>query len=162
MDEGTARTDPMDSMPNFYIKAADYWANVPATVDGMLGGFPEISMVDLMGSRNFLLQLFRTKNGPGKGRALDCGAGIGRVTKHLLAPIFKTVDLVEQDKNFVEKSKTYLCDTSSNIGSYYNVGLQDFKSENNIYDLIWVQWVSGHLTDDDFIKFLTECRYTLI
>jgi len=32
---------------------------------------------------------------PGLNTALDCGAGIGRVTKHVLKPIFKNVDLVE-------------------------------------------------------------------
>ncbi len=37
--------------------------------------------------------LFKDEDGPGKGRALDCGAGIGRITKHLLSKFFQTVDL---------------------------------------------------------------------
>lgn len=157
MDNNASNTED-ENNENFYGKAADYWAKIPATLDGMLGGFPEISHTDLMGSRSFLLQLFRIKEAPGKNRALDCGAGIGRVTKHLLAPIFKTVDLVEQDKAFLEKAKVYLKPIETKIGSYYNVGLQDFKSETQVYDLIWVQWVSGHLTDDDLVMFLNECR----
>ena len=42
------------------------------------------------------------------GRALDCGAGIGRVSKRVLLPLFSEVDLVEQNQTFLEKAKTYL------------------------------------------------------
>lgn len=42
------------------------------------------------------------------GRALDCGAGIGRVSKRLLLPLFSEVDLVEQNPAFLEKAKTFL------------------------------------------------------
>ena len=41
-------------------------------------------------------------------RALDCGAGIGRVSKRVLLPLFSEVDLVEQNQSFLEKAKTYL------------------------------------------------------
>ena len=47
-------------------------------------------------------------NGPSNQRALDCGAGIGRITKHLLVKHFTKVDLVEQNKLFLEKAKEYL------------------------------------------------------
>ncbi len=38
----------------------------------------------------------------------DCGAGIGRVSKRLLIPLFSEVDLVEQNATFLERSKVYL------------------------------------------------------
>ena len=38
----------------------------------------------------------------------DCGAGIGRVTKNLLLPMFDTVDMVEQNPEFLQKAKDYL------------------------------------------------------
>lgn len=38
-------------------------------------------------------------------RALDCGAGIGRVTSTVLLPLFDTVDLVEPVPSFVEQAK---------------------------------------------------------
>ena len=41
-------------------------------------------------------------------RALDCGAGIGRISKRLLIPLFAQVDLVEQNPTFLEQAKTYL------------------------------------------------------
>jgi hypothetical protein len=40
-------------------------------------------------------------------------------------------------------------------------GLQDFSPEPKTYDLIWCQWVLGHLTDEDLIDFLKSCKYVL-
>jgi hypothetical protein len=31
--------------------------------------------------------MVKVEGGPGSGRALDCGAGIGRITKHLLTKV---------------------------------------------------------------------------
>lgn len=49
------------------------------------------------------------------GRALDCGAGIGRVSKRLLLPIFSEVDLVELNSDFLDQAKTYLVKKSYSI-----------------------------------------------
>ena len=43
----------------FYSDAADYWATVPATEDGMLGGLSKISDVDLKGSQRFLNTIYQ-------------------------------------------------------------------------------------------------------
>lgn len=40
-----------------------------------------------------------------KFRALDCGAGIGRVTSTVLLPLFDSVDLVEPVPSFVKQAK---------------------------------------------------------
>jgi protein N-terminal methyltransferase len=56
--------------------ARDYWQNIDADVNGMLGGFPYISKVDLQGSKNFLAKLgIGGKTEKKVGRAVDCGAG---------------------------------------------------------------------------------------
>jgi AdoMet dependent proline di-methyltransferase len=34
---------------------------------------------------------------------------------------------------------------------------QDFNPEPNTYDVIWIQWVIGHLADLDFISFFKRC-----
>lgn len=34
-----------------------YWSGIDATVDGMLGGFPSVSRVDVQGSRGFLAKM---------------------------------------------------------------------------------------------------------
>jgi protein N-terminal methyltransferase len=44
----------------------------------------------------------------GHGRALDCGAGMGRVTKHLLLPRFAKVDMVEPSKVQIDKGRIYV------------------------------------------------------
>lgn len=43
----------------FYIKAKQYWEKVPATVDGMLGGFSYISHVDAEESIKFLKPILK-------------------------------------------------------------------------------------------------------
>lgn len=34
---------------------------------------------------------------------------------------------------------------------------KNFKPEPNTYDIIWIQWVVGHLHDLDFIAFFRQC-----
>lgn len=43
----------------FYSKAEKYWKDVPATVDGMLGGYGHISSIDINSSRKFLQRFLR-------------------------------------------------------------------------------------------------------
>jgi len=140
----------------YYTKAADYWENVTPTINGMLGGFAKISHTDIDGSNKFLKFLLKVENGPGTVRALDCGAGIGRITKHLLTKHFTTVDLVEQDKHFLEKAKEYLAG-NTNVGNLYCSGLQNFDFVPETYDVIWCQWVLGHLTEDHLRDFFVRC-----
>ena len=96
------------------------------------------------------------ENPPGHDRALDCGAGIGRISKHLLTKHFSKVDLVEQNRIFLEKAKDYLKD-SEQAGTLFCCGLQNFVPEQNHYDIIWCQWVLGHLTDDHLVEFFQRC-----
>lgn len=58
----------------------------------MLGGYEKVHWTDVDTSRNFL-DSFKEKIK--FGRVLDCGAGIGRVTKDVLINYFEKVDLVE-------------------------------------------------------------------
>ncbi|XP_064542517.1 alpha N-terminal protein methyltransferase 1 [Drosophila montana] len=146
-------------VPEFYNKAQKYWSEVPATVNGMLGGLGYINAIDIQGSKIFLREL----KVPGKKLALDCGAGIGRVSCNLLIPLFETVDLVEQDAAFAEKARE-LCTSEAvrrnSLGEIYNLGLQEF-SPTSKYDLIWSQWVLGHLTDPDLVAFFRRMRLSL-
>lgn len=142
----------------FYKKAKNYWSKVSPTINGVLGGFGHISECDIKGSENFLEKLFQLKKPPGNTRALDCGAGIGRITKHLLIKHFQVVDLIDQNPDFVEKAKEYV--SSDHLGKLYCDGLQCFKPEEK-YDVIWCQWVLGHLTDEHFKKFMQNCQESL-
>lgn len=140
-----------------YDKALEYWADIPATIDGVLGGFGFISDVDIHGSKLFLGSLLSSENPPPTDLALDCGAGIGRITKFLLVPHFKHVDIIEPDEKFINTIVDFVGEEKSKIGKLYKVGLQDFIPERK-YDVIWNQWVLGYLTDEDLIAYLVRCR----
>ncbi|XP_054169029.1 N-terminal Xaa-Pro-Lys N-methyltransferase 1-like [Oppia nitens] len=167
----------------FYSNGRDYWSQVEPTLDGMLGGFTTITGVDITASKRLLNKYFKEldkrstdlignkdndddNNGQQQQRvtrALDCGAGIGRVSKHLLLKYFDSVDLLEQNPEFLTEAKTYIgSEDYKRIGNSYNSGLQDFTPDPDIkYDCIWIQWVTGHLADDDFVQFLGKCKSAL-
>lgn len=93
--------------------------------------------------------------------ALDCGAGIGRITKRLLLPIFDKVDMVEQDKHFCDTAREFIGPESSRVNNIFCSGLQNFKPSSKTYDVIWCQWVLGHLNDDDLVSFFSRCQQAL-
>lgn len=136
-DEST----PHITSETFYTDAQKYWHGIAPTIDGMLGGFGSINFIDVRGSNDFLQQVFKMKPSPGRRVALDCGAGIGRVTKNLLIPLFQQVDVVEQCATFADAVRSYV-GTTSKLGDIYNVGLQEFTPDSRKYDIIWAQWVS--------------------
>lgn len=143
---------PPDSLID-HAAAIAYWSGTPATVSGVLGGFPQVSRVDLQGSANFLAKLRRqSKHFPvsvGKlKRVADCGAGVGRITKGFLSNVATTVDIVEPVVSFTDQVKDEPC-----VGKIYNVGLEQWHPETN-YDLIWNQWCVGQLTDKQLVAYL--------
>nr|XP_056701239.1 N-terminal Xaa-Pro-Lys N-methyltransferase 2 [Euleptes europaea] len=142
----------------FYARAKHFYREVPASEEGMMGDFVELSSTDLESSREFLRDFV---GGPGKTRcdcALDCGSGIGRVSKHVLLPFFKHVELVDMMENFLAEAQNYLHSYRKKVDMYYCCGLQDFTPAPRKYDVIWIQWVSGNLTDKDLLGFLIRCQ----
>ncbi|KAL8355843.1 hypothetical protein RB601_001238 [Gaeumannomyces tritici] len=159
-------TTPADSIslqaPDSLINTDDgrqYWEAVSADLDGMLGGFPYISKVDLQGSKNFLAKLgIGSKEGLRTVEsALDGGAGIGRITKGLLLDIAKNVDVVEPIAKF-----TATLGEVTGVRSISNIGLEEWEPQTGTtYDLVWTQWCLGHLTDDEVILYLKRCKAAL-
>ncbi|PWN38414.1 DUF858-domain-containing protein [Meira miltonrushii] len=117
-------------------RGVNYWQSVPATVDGVLGGFGNgtLPIVDAQGSRTFLLEMLprlsaiapasassssdnavsnwlaeriKERGGPGRAvtRALDCGAGVGRVTRDVLSRLVDIVHIVEPVESFLDAAK---------------------------------------------------------
>ncbi|KAF8651419.1 hypothetical protein AX16_004722 [Volvariella volvacea WC 439] len=99
----------------------EYWNNQSANYDGVLGGFGTGSLprVDALGSRLFLLNLYpelsivpsafkplESPNPPQKRRirALDVGAGVGRVTSDVLLHLADDVTLLEPVEQFVQEA----------------------------------------------------------
>lgn len=148
-----------------YDTAISYWTDVPATVDGVLGGFGESTSVpraDIVGSGVFMRKLrSRYSVEEGKiGYGIDFGAGIGRVTRDFLHKICDKVDLLEPVKPFVDQMRIELSDLNAKgkIGEIYDIPMQDWVSEEGKYVIIWCQWCVGHLPDDAFLKWLDECK----
>jgi protein N-terminal methyltransferase len=153
----------------------EYWNNVSSDVNGMLGGFPQTTRIDLQGSSNFLTKLRRGKTPTSKvplpplERVADCGAGIGRITKGLLLGVAKKVDVVEPVKKFTDElvqslgNGEYAGDGDNKegkgqVGEVINMGLQDWVPEPGAYDVIWNQWCLGHLTDAQLVVYLQRCK----
>lgn len=81
---------------NIGLYENDLFQNAQATYNGVLCGFGNLSQLDIAGSLSFLSAYLATKiNTNFKPlRALDCGAGIGRIAKEMLCNVFKTVKVV--------------------------------------------------------------------
>ncbi|TKS75203.1 Alpha N-terminal protein methyltransferase 1B [Collichthys lucidus] len=103
--------------------------------------------------------------GPGKAGtqfALDCGSGIGRVTKGVLLPVFEKVEMADMMEHFLlHAHEEYLGEGADRIETYYCYNLQEFTPPKNKYDVIWMQWVACHLTDKDLMNFLFRCKKSL-
>ncbi|XP_044985103.1 alpha N-terminal protein methyltransferase 1 [Hordeum vulgare subsp. vulgare] len=153
----------------WYSKAIAYWQGVEASTEGVLGGYGCVNDADVKGSDAFLRPLLAERFGAAKRHlvALDCGSGIGRVTKNFLIRHFNEVDLVEPVAHFLEAARENLSncmdvehDTHKAV-NFYCIPLQDFTPEEGRYDVIWIQWCIGQLTDDDFISFFTRAKVGL-
>ncbi|XP_068656637.1 alpha N-terminal protein methyltransferase 1 [Aristolochia californica] len=150
----------------WYRKGVGYWEGIEASVDGVLGGYGHVNDVDVRGSEAFLKTLLCERLGSRCSNlvALDCGSGIGRVTKNLLLRHFNEVDLVEPVSHFLEAARknlapeNYLSSDMHKPANFYCIPLQDFTPEAGRYDVIWIQWCIGHLTDDDFIAFFKRAK----
>jgi protein N-terminal methyltransferase len=145
----------------------DYWNNVPATSSGMLamlGNFPWYTRIELRGSKSFLAKVRRlipTLSDHQKfGLGVDCGAGVGRVTKGFLSDVCEVVDIVEPVEKFTRALKEGEFGQRGVVGDIYNVGLQDWSPRKK-YDLIWTQWCVGHLTDAQLVAYVARCRDSL-
>ncbi|KAH8676905.1 alpha-N-methyltransferase NTM1 [Ilyonectria robusta] len=153
---------PPDSLINL-DKGKEHWEGIASDIDGMLGGIPalmpSVSRVDLQGSRTFLARLgIGIKSGRKiVPRALEGGAGIGRVTEGLLLQVAEQVDVIEPVAKF-----TTTLEGKPGVGNIFNVGLEGWQPANGVvYDLIWIQWCVGYVADKSLVQFLERCKSVL-
>jgi len=148
--------------PTVYENAKSYWGGVESSINGMLGGFSHLSTADVTDSRRFLRMIMSTLKISQHSRVLDCGSGIGRVSKYVLLPTFDEVDMVDVTQSFLDASVSYIGPAlNSKVQRRICSGLQEFVPESGVYSVIWIQWVAGQLTDDDLVSFLRRCRSAL-
>jgi protein N-terminal methyltransferase len=102
--------------------------------------------------------------------ALDCGAGVGRVTNEFLIHYFQEVDLLEPSKPLLQCAEKSLRPGSKRLSrvppgnkvvNFYNQGLQQHIFEEGRYDCIWIQWCLLYLTDADVIDMFHRARHGL-
>ncbi|XP_066453154.1 N-terminal Xaa-Pro-Lys N-methyltransferase 2 [Eleutherodactylus coqui] len=154
-------SEVIDGDMQFYARARNFYRDLPASEEGMMGDFSDLSNTDIESSREFLRKFV---GGPGKAGtdfALDCGSGIGRVSKHVLLQYFNNIELVDMTEPFLEEAQNYLAEEADRVETLYCYCLQDFIPPARKYDVIWMQWVSGHLTDKDLLIFLLRCKNAL-
>lgn len=95
------------AVDKWYRNGADYWEGTTADDDGVLGGLSHVNDKESRESLAFLDEL-ASRFSMVPDRALDCGAGIGRVTLHTLGKRFSTIDLVEQDRALLDEARRKL------------------------------------------------------
>lgn len=160
-------------LPEWYSTAVNYWDGQAASDDGVLGGYGELTGPDLRDSKIFLEKVFGPylKTAVSEGRelvAIDCGAGVGRVSEGLLLQFFHQVDLLEPSAHLLSAARTRLLKpgkksfphTNRAVG-FFQAGLETFNPEPGRYDAIWIQWALLYVTDDDAISLLKRCRKAL-
>lgn len=88
---------------------------------------------------------------------LDCGAGVGRITKHVLLKRFKHVTLLEANLHWSVRSRAYLGRKRANQCTFINDKLENLSNILPVksVDLIWFQWCLQYVTDIDAIAILT-------
>lgn len=159
----TMSSEPPDSQIS-QSNALLYWNSISPTEDGMLGGYPQISRVDLRGSFSFLTKLRRQElvelDRKTIGRGVDCGAGIGRVTAGFLSKVCDVVDVVEPVEKFATRVKSLKMLGNGQVGNIFVTGLESWTPDTE-YDLIWNQWCLGHLTDEQLVAYLKRCSTNL-
>eukprot|EP00929_Paragymnodinium_shiwhaense_P029392 TRINITY_DN16850_c0_g1_i1.p1 TRINITY_DN16850_c0_g1~~TRINITY_DN16850_c0_g1_i1.p1 ORF type:complete len:257 (+),score=54.65 TRINITY_DN16850_c0_g1_i1:85-855(+) len=145
----------------WYAKATEYWDGQGNDLNGIMGGYPETHDADIRESGRFLDLLGAQASAPGRQRAMDAGAGIGRVSKGVLAGRFAELDLIEPSERLLETAKKDLTAAGRKNDTFVASSLQDFQPEAGRYDVIWLQWVLLYLPDDDLLRFLERCRQAL-
>ena len=143
---------------DWYEKRKKHWELKEATLLSVLGGWEDTHLPDIKCSNELLNGLILT-NQLKPEYALDCGAGIGRVTSNVLINFFNNIDLFEKNENFVKKCEEIF----KNIPKIKNIYLSSLENFNfkQKYDLIWVQWCLENLEDEDLIPFLNKCKENL-
>jgi protein N-terminal methyltransferase len=152
------------------VKAAQYWASLPATLDSMVGAnWEDASPLEVSFSRSFLNRLLAAQRALRRGggaahegiRCLNVGAGIGReAVGVLLAEGCSSVDLLEPQAHFLDVARTAVPPQS--LGKLFNVGVEDHRfGDDERYDVVWVEWASNYVSDRELALFFNRASAAL-
>ncbi|KAL1525121.1 hypothetical protein AB1Y20_019993 [Prymnesium parvum] len=91
-------------------------------------------------------------------RALDGGAGVGRVTKHVLLRRCENVCLVEPCERWLKQARRYLGNKRAQRCSFVCERLEEYVPPVGAFDLVWVQWCLQYLVDAHVVIALSNLR----
>jgi protein N-terminal methyltransferase len=98
-------------------------------------------------------------------RAIDAGAGVGRITKHILLKRYDTVQLIEADSGWSKHSRTYLGRKRAARCTFTCSRIEELHPDSDHssrIDLVWLQWTLQYLTDADAVETLQNLASRLI
>lgn len=140
----------------WFTESREYWNKIEPTVEGVMGGYENLAERDETDSFEFL-----SRNIPFNHRhlALDCGAGIGRVSDRVLLRIFDKVSILDCTRNFLDVAMQLI--PKDRMHMVHHCRIQDMyphDSEMGLYDLVWFQWVLCYANDVELIRILQVAR----
>lgn len=132
---------------NWWVKGYEGRVSLEGTMIG-----DEASQEDVQHSQDFLRKALEGMlDDPSS--ALDCGAGIGRVTKAVLLPaVTGSVTLVDQSERWLQTAKKYL-EREADRCHFIQCRLETYQPSSS-FDIIWIQWTLQYLTDEDVVHLL--------
>lgn len=143
----------------WFSRSPEYWKDQNPSINGMLGGYGNLAPIDEKDSYEFLNHMILPSS---RSLALDCGAGIGRVSINVLLKIFDKVSLLECTAEFLETAKKNI--PSERVFKVHNKTIQELEcceAERGVYDLVWFQWVLCYADDDCLCKILEVSKQML-
>lgn len=142
----------------WYATARAYWDAVSADDHGVLGGYASVHAADAADSLAFARAVLGTEQ---RDRALDVCAGVGRVTESVLLSLARSVDLFDASDQLIDAARLRLAWAGERVRQFICVAMEDFRPAPATYDIVWIQWCVGYLSDDDLVAFLRRCRASL-
>jgi SAM-dependent methyltransferase len=98
--------------------------------------------------------------------AIDAGAGVGRITKHILLKRYDSVQLIEADPGWSMHSRHYLGRKRSNKCTFTCARLEELdctlEASSRAADLVWLQWTLQYMTDRDAVRILQTLAARLV
>ena len=140
----------------YYEANAAWW-----DADGYGGSTDEEAMIgdggsseDLEHSLRLLDQVRAMHPAAQGGCALDAGAGVGRVTKHVLLRRYERVTLLEPCERWLKQARRYLGNKRAQRCAFVSGRLENYAPSNISFDLIWIQWALQYLIDAHVVDAL--------
>jgi len=161
-DASEAMVDPWDGFDLVKSRRLGlaYWRQKKPTCYSVTGIPRQLLATDQKASLEFL-QLLERRTKRAFSDILDCGAGVGRNTRHVLLrlPNVTRVDLLEPAAALRSKARTSLRGRRG-IGKFLTSPIQEFIPRR-AYDLVWIEWVLMYVPDPDIVSFLQTLKLAL-